>query len=117
MMKMAIRMKTTRQPIAMRWRTKRRIANLTGETDSTFRPSSSSAVSSAGGAVVSASAVCRRSVKADPRVEPGVQHVRQEVEHDDRDHDEHHPWHQLREVAVLEGRQEVVAHAWVLEDA
>src|SRR5262245_52874253 len=98
---------------AARWWRKRRTASCSGERELALMPSAASPRSAASGSGVGSRAVSERSLKADPRVEHGVQHVGQQVEQDDRDHHDHQPRHELWEVAVGHGGQEEVAHALV----
>src|SRR5262245_3338859 len=86
-----------------------------GEMDSPVRPSVSS--SDASSYVTSSVTVVgvASSVKTNPRIEPGVRKVREQVEQDHRARDDDHPRHDLGEVTVRECGEEVPAGARVLE--
>src|SRR4051812_46045913 len=108
--------KITSEIIAVLFLRNRRIACRVGETDSAVRPSVSSIEASLPrGASAMACGGMASSVKADPRVEPGVRKVSQQVEHNDGDRDEDHPRHDQREVAVAERLDEVATGAGVFE--
>src|SRR6478609_1515407 len=112
----------TSATIATQFRRNRPSARRNGERDSVLRPSdalTSSRPDRSAGVVGSksvGSGVADRSVKTDPRVEVGVQNVGEQVRQDHAKDDEHHPRHELWEVSVLVGREEVVPHPAGLED-
>src|SRR5262245_47716432 len=115
---MIISNKTTVQMTAGLWLRNLRYAIWRGEIDFVAIPWPSPAGTSSVGGISTGTvaAAVINSVKADPRVESGVRQVRQQVEHDDGDHHDDHPRHQLREVAVAVGGEEVVAHPGIGED-
>src|SRR5687767_12555328 len=101
--------------IASLLRRNRRTASRIGERDSRAMPWTASASSrpstpTSGPASDGVIGVLMSSVKADPRVEAGIEDVRRQVGQDHAEDDEHHPRHQLREVAVLVGGEEEVTH-------
>src|SRR6266568_8722007 len=62
------------------------------------------------------SAVVTMSRPPDPRVEVGVQDVRDQVEHDDRDGRDHQPGEHHVDVPVVRGGDQQLAHAVPAED-